>query len=123
MQSAVIATGGRQYLVSVGSLLRVERLPQEVDQEIVFDAILMVRDGESVTIGKPHVSGASVTAKVRSQSRTKKIPIVKFSRRKHYEKKANHRQFFTEVSITKITSESANTSSPADNPLPDNNGS
>lgn len=102
MQTAIFKTGGKQYSVKIGSLLRVERLPGDVDSEIVFDQVLMVRDGDNIEIGAPRVSGAKVTAKVRSQGRHNKIEIIKFKRRKHHLKKQGHRQHFTEICVSEI---------------------
>ena len=102
MQTAVIRTGGKQYSVKVGSLLRVDKLENEVDSEVVFDDVLMLNDEGKVKIGTPTLEGAKVLAKVRSQGRSKKIKIVKFKRRKHHMKTAGHRQHFTEVCISAI---------------------
>ena len=99
---AVIKTGGKQYRVSKGSKLKVEKLEIEPDSMINFDNVLMIGEGETVKIGQPYVAGASVTAKVLSQGRGKKIKIVKFRRRKHYMRTQGHRQWLTELEITDI---------------------
>ncbi|MDI9347453.1 MAG: 50S ribosomal protein L21 [Methylacidiphilales bacterium] len=103
VQNAVIATGGRQYLVSVGTLLRVEKIDLPENQDVVFDKVLLLKNGDEVLIGSPHVQGAIVTGKIRSQGRAKKIEIIKFKRRKHYQRRAGHRQKYTEVAITAIS--------------------
>lgn len=100
---AVIRTGGKQYRVSEGDKLRVERLPGDVGSEISFDEVLMV-GGDSPTIGKPLVEGAKVSAKITGQDRAKKIIVFKFKRRKNYRRKRGHRQYFTEVQVTGIQS-------------------
>jgi len=99
---AVIKTGGKQYRVSEGQTLRVEKLDAEAGANVEFDQVLMVADGDSVKVGTPLVSGGKVTAEITSQGRGDKVKIVKFRRRKHYRKQAGHRQYFTEVKITGI---------------------
>ncbi len=100
---AVIKTGGKQYKVAAGDVLRVEKLEAEPGSEINFDEVLLVADGEKVTVGAPVVAGGAVSAKVRAHGRADKVHIVKFRRRKHYRKQAGHRQHYTEVEITGIT--------------------
>ena len=99
---AVIKTGGKQYRVAAGEKIKVEQIPAEVGAEITLDQILMVGEGESVKVGTPLVSGATVTAKVVAQGRHKKITIFKMRRRKHYQKDQGHRQNFTELEISGI---------------------
>ncbi|MCE5232201.1 MAG: 50S ribosomal protein L21 [Mizugakiibacter sp.] len=100
---AVIKTGGKQYRVMQGEVLRVELLPAEVDSTVQFDQVLMVGEGESVKVGTPLVAGATVSAKVRAHGRADKVRIVKFRRRKHHRKQMGHRQHYTEVEITGIS--------------------
>ena len=100
---AVIKTGGKQYRVAAGEKLKVEQLPAEVGAEIVLDQVLLVADGDSLKMGRPLVTGASVQAKVVSQGRHDKVRIFKLRRRKHYQKHQGHRQNFTEIEITGIT--------------------
>jgi large subunit ribosomal protein L21 len=100
---AVIQTGGKQYKVSKGQVLKIEKLAQEVGQEVEFDKVLMInQDGDS-KIGTPFLAGSKVKAEVLAQGRHKKIKIVKFKRRKHHDKQMGHRQYFTEVKITEIS--------------------
>ena len=99
---AVIKTGGKQYRVAAGEKLKIEQIPAEVGAEITLDQILMVGEGESVKIGAPLVSGASVKATVLSQGRHKKVTIFKMRRRKHYQKHQGHRQNYTELRIDTI---------------------
>lgn len=100
---AVIVSGGKQYRVQEGETLKLESLPEEVGATINFEQVLMIGEGESVKVGRPFVSGCTVSATVVSQGRHKKIHIVKFRRRKHHEKWQGHRQNYTEVKITQIT--------------------
>lgn len=100
---AVIKTGGKQYKVKEGDLVKVEKLDAEEGKTIKISDILMVVDGEQTTVGTPKVKGASVSAKVNSHGRGPKVKIVKFRRRKHHRKQMGHRQAYTELSITKIS--------------------
>ena len=100
---AVIKTGGKQYRVAAGEKLKIEQIPAEVGAEITLDQILMVGEGESVKIGAPLVSGASVKATVLSQGRHKKVTIFKMRRRKHYQKHQGHRQNYTVIRIDGIS--------------------
>ena len=100
---AVIVTGGRQYRVAQGEVLRVEKLVADVGAEVKLDQVLLVGEGDGVTVGAPLVAGALVTAKVKSHGRGEKIRIVKFRRRKHFRKETGHRQHYTEIEIVGIT--------------------
>ena len=99
---AVIKTGGKQYRLSQGDTVKVETIDAEEGASIEFDNILMVADGEDIKIGTPFVEGSKVVATVKSHGRHKKIEIIKFNRRKHYDKRTGHRQNFTELEITDI---------------------
>ncbi len=100
---AVIKTGGKQYRVVAGEKLKIEQIPADVGAEINLDQILMVGEGESVKIGTPLLSGASVKATVLAQGRHKKVTIFKMRRRKHYQKHQGHRQNYTEIRIDGIS--------------------
>ena len=100
---AVIKTGGKQYRVSAGDKLKIEKLEAEIGSEITFDQVLMVGDGADIKMGAPMLRGAAVTATVLNQARGDKIKIFKMRRRKHYRKSQGHRQYFTEVQIGGIT--------------------
>jgi large subunit ribosomal protein L21 len=100
---AVITTGGKQYRVSEGSVLRIEKLEAAEGASIEFDQVLMVGQGADVTIGAPLVAGARVTATVQSHGKADKVRIVKFRRRKHYLRQKGHRQPYTEVKVTGIS--------------------
>lgn len=99
---AVVVTGGKQYRVMQGEVLRVELLDAEPGAEVVFDQVLLLGDGESVVIGQPTVAGATVSATIKRHGRADKIKIVKFRRRKHHRKQMGHRQHFSEVEIIGI---------------------
>jgi large subunit ribosomal protein L21 len=100
---AVIATGGKQYRVAQGDVIRVELLEAEPGASIDFDKVLLVGEGESVKVGAPYVEGGKVSGTVKSHGRAEKIEVIKFRRRKHHRKQMGHRQHFTEVEITDIS--------------------
>ncbi len=100
---AIIATGGKQYRVQKGDYIRVEKLAGDPGEKVEFDQVLLLADGEDVTIGAPYVDGGKVTGEVEEQARAKKIEIIKFKRRKHHMKRMGHRQSFTQVKITGIS--------------------
>ncbi len=99
---AIIKTGGKQYRVAEGEILRVEKLPAEVGGVVSFDEVLLIADGADIKIGSPLVEGAKVSAEVVKHGRAKKISIIKFKRRKHHMKRMGHRQDFTAVEIKSI---------------------
>lgn len=100
---AVIKTGGKQYKVSEGETLKIEKLTAEIGGAVEFDDVLLVANGDDIKVGTPHVEGGKVNATVVSHGRGKKVTIIKFKRRKHYRKQAGHRQAYTEVQITGIS--------------------
>ena len=110
---AVIKTGGKQYKVAAGEKLKVEKLEVAEGGKVVFDKILMLSNGETVTIGSPLVAGAVVNATVVSHGRGDKVMIFKFRRRKHYRKTQGHRQSYTEVMISDINGSGAVKAAPA----------
>ncbi len=99
---AVIKSGGKQYRVQEGQLLKLEKIESETGAELTFDDVLLVGNGDDVKIGEPTVKGAKVTAEVVAQGRHPKVRIIKFKRRKHHMKTMGHRQWFTQVKITGI---------------------
>jgi large subunit ribosomal protein L21 len=101
---AVVKTGGKQYRVSKGDRVKIEKIPGEVGTEVRFEEVLMIGGTEDVKVGTPHVSGASVSARIVEQDRSKKVMVFKFKRRKGYKKKQGHRQAYTQVEITGIES-------------------
>ena len=100
---AVIKSGGKQYRVAPGQVLKLETLPGAVGDEIKFAEVLMVADSDNIVVGTPHVANATVSAEVISHGRHDKIRIIKFRRRKHHRKQMGHRQNYTEVKIIAIT--------------------
>lgn len=99
---AVIATGGKQYRVSEGDVIFVEKLTGEVDDSLVFtDVLTVVQDGD-VKVGTPFVAGAKVTGKVLKQGKDKKIIVYKYKSKANYRRKQGHRQPYTKVTIEKI---------------------
>jgi large subunit ribosomal protein L21 len=99
---AVIQTGGKQYKVSTGDVIRVELLALDEGATVDFDA-LMIGDGESCTIGTPTVAGSKVTATVTAHGRGDKVRIVKFRRRKNSRRQMGHRQYYTELQVSNIS--------------------
>ncbi len=104
---AVIKTGGKQYRVSPGDKLKIETIDAEVGASYDFDTVLMISDGDKVTVGAPTIASAKVTAEVVAHGRGKKIEIIKFKRRKHHQKRTGHRQNFTQVEIQSINGKGA----------------
>mgnify|MGYP004643976873 CR=1 FL=1 len=98
---AIIATGGKQYKVSEGDIIKVEKLDAKVGESFTFDQVLIVNNGE-VKVGDPTVAGASVEASVVSEGRGKKVIVYRYKRKSGYHKKNGHRQSYTEVKIEKI---------------------
>jgi large subunit ribosomal protein L21 len=99
---AVVATGGKQYKVEEGDILRFEKLAGDVGSAVAFDKVLIFSDGENVKIGQPDVDGVTVHGQIVSQGKSKKILVFKFKRRKRYRRKLGHRQPFTAVRIDRI---------------------
>lgn len=104
---AVIKTGGKQYRVEPGNVLKVESLDAEVGASVNFEEVLMIADGDDVTVGTPTIASAKVVAEVIAHGRAKKIEIIKFKRRKHHQKRTGHRQNFTQVQIQNINGKGA----------------
>jgi large subunit ribosomal protein L21 len=97
---AAIKTGGKQYRVEAGEKIRIEQILADIGSELVIDQVLMVADGDNVSMGQPLVDGATVKATVLGQGRHDKVRIFKMRRRKHYQKHQGHRQNYTEIQIT-----------------------
>jgi len=104
MTFAVISTGGKQYLVSKGTKVRVEKIEGKVGNTVHFDHILLVSDetGKACTLGKPTIAGARVSGKILKQERSAKVMIVKYKNKVRYRRTRGHRQHFTEVEIISI---------------------
>jgi len=100
---AIIKTGGKQYKVSEGDAIYIEKLGVEDGETVTFEEVLTVVDGDTVKIGAPLVSGAKVTAKVEKSGKAKKIRVFKYKAKSNYRRRAAHRQPYTKVVIDKIT--------------------
>ena len=100
---AVVKTGGKQYKVKEGDVIRVELLKANEGDSVRLDSVLLLGDGDQITLGSPMIKGAAVTATVRGNGRGEKVRIVKKRRRKHYKKVQGHRQSYTELAITGIS--------------------
>jgi large subunit ribosomal protein L21 len=105
---AIIESGGKQYRISEGTRVRVERLSGSADEEVTLGQVLAVNDGERTVVGAPYVPGASVTGKIVAQGKARKVTVFKYKRRKDTKKKKGHRQMYTDVVIEKIQVEAGN---------------
>jgi len=99
---AIVKTGGKQYRVEAGQTIDVEKLPVTVGDSITLDRVLLVADGEQVTVGKPMVEGAAVQATVVGEGKARKVVIFKFLPRHRYRRKKGHRQYYTRLKIDSI---------------------
>jgi len=99
---AVIKTGGKQYLVSPGEKIKIEKIDKQEGEEIVFEDVLLVEKRNKIEMGTPKVKGAKVIGKVLKQGKGEKVIVFKYKPKKRYKVKKGHRQPFTEVEITKI---------------------
>lgn len=100
---AVFTSGGKQHRVTEGEVIRTELLKAQPGEEIVFDQVLIVADGDNVSVGKPYLDGGKVTAEVLRHDRGKKVRVLKFKRRKDHMRRQGHRQYFTELKIKAIS--------------------
>ena len=120
---AVVNTGGKQYKVQQGEILRVEKIPGDVGSPVTFDRVLMFSDGETVSIGQPVLDNVAVEGHIVEQGKAKKIIVFKYKRRKRYRRKQGHRQAFTAVHIDSIATKAARakkeTPEKADAPKPE----
>jgi len=99
---AVIKTGGKQYKVSKGDKIKIEKLDNKEGEDVIFSEVLLIENGKDINIGTPMVKGAEVKAKILKQDRHEKVIIFKYKPKKRYKLKKGHRQPFTEVEITEI---------------------
>ncbi len=99
---AVIASGGKQYKVGEGEVLRVEKIPGEIGDSVSFDKVLMFSDGENVKIGQPALTDVAVSGHIIEQGKSRKIIVFKYKRRKRYRRTQGHRQQFTAIKIDSI---------------------
>lgn len=103
MSLAVIKTGGKQYCVKIGDVLKVEKLPLPGKEgEVVFDEVLLIDDGKKIIVGKPLIEGASVKAEFIEEGKSKKITAMKYKNKTRYRKFFGHRQNYTKVKVQKI---------------------
>jgi large subunit ribosomal protein L21 len=109
---AVFRTGGKQYRAAKGDVLRLEKIEAEEGASVDFDDVLLIGEGSDIKMGNPVIAGSSVSAKVLRQGKSRKVPVVKFKRRKNYLRQGTHRQFFTEVEITGIKASGAKKAAP-----------
>jgi large subunit ribosomal protein L21 len=109
---AVFRTGGKQYRAAKGDVLRLEKIEADEGATITFDEVLLIGEGADLRVGDPLLSGSTVSGKVLSQGKTKKVNVVKFKRRQNYLRKGSHRQFYTEVEITDISGSGAKKAAP-----------
>ena len=100
---AIIKTGGKQYKVSQGDMIEVEKLESSTGDTVTLDQVLMVGEGDNIEVGSPYVSGCKVIGEVVEQGKGAKIIVFKKKRRKNYRRKNGHRQLFTQLKITEIT--------------------
>jgi len=99
---AIIETGGKQYKISNGQKLKIEKLPQSESGEIKFDKVLLIADEDSIKIGQPYIEGASINAKILKQGKARKKIVFRYHSKTRYRKKKGHRQRFTEVQVAEI---------------------
>jgi large subunit ribosomal protein L21 len=104
---AVIKSGGKQHRVTEGEVLKLEKIEVATGETVQFDEVLLITDGDNITIGTPVVEGAAVSAEILSHGRADKVRIIKFRRRKHSMTRQGHRQWYTEVKITEIVASGA----------------
>jgi large subunit ribosomal protein L21 len=109
---AVFRSGGKQYRAAKGDVLRLEKIEADEGATVKFDEVLLVGEGADIKVGNPLLSGSTVSAKVVRQGKSRKVPVVKFKRRKNYLRQGTHRQFFTEVEITAIAGGTAGKAAP-----------
>jgi large subunit ribosomal protein L21 len=113
---AVVNSGGKQYKVQQGQVLRIEKIPGDVGNPVTFDRVLMFSDGENVSIGQPELDDVAVEGHIVEQGKAKKIIVFKYKKRKRYRRKKGHRQEFTAVLIDGIKSKAQKTSETKDEP-------
>lgn len=99
---AIVETGGKQYKVSPGQTIDVERLPAEEGSTIELERVLLVADGDRVTVGKPTIEGAKVVAEVIGEGKGEKVIVFKYKPKVHYRRKTGHRQIYTRLAIKEI---------------------
>jgi len=99
---AIIETGGKQYVVSDGDVVTIEKVPVEKGGKVTFDKVLLVDDGKAVTVGAPLVAGAKVSGELVSEGRAAKVTVIRYRQKSRYFKKKGHRQAFAKVRILSV---------------------
>ena len=99
---AIIETGGKQYVVSGGDVVTIEKVPVEKGGKVTFDKVLLVDDGKAVTVGAPLVAGAKVSGELVSEGRAAKVTVIRYRQKSRYFKKKGHRQAFAKVRILSV---------------------
>jgi large subunit ribosomal protein L21 len=99
---AVIETGGKQYLVSDGTKVKIEKLPVDAGGVVVFDKVLLIADGGKITVGKPYIVGMSIEAEVIQQGRAKKIRMMRYHSKTRRRRRKGHKQHFTEIKVKSV---------------------
>lgn len=99
---AVIETGGKQYVVSDGIVLDIEKIAADKNGKIIFDKVLLLDDGKDTKVGTPHISGAKVSAELIKEGKDKKVTVIRYRQKSRYFKKKGHRQAFSKVKITAL---------------------
>jgi len=99
---AVIETGGQQFRVQEGDLVKIEKIEGGIGEQVELDKVLLIRSEQDVKVGRPYVEGDKVIGEIIDQNRDKKVVVFKFKRRRAYQKKRGHRQHFTAVKIARI---------------------
>ncbi|MDD4801794.1 MAG: 50S ribosomal protein L21 [Syntrophomonas sp.] len=99
---AIVQTGGKQYKVAEGDIIKVEKLAGEAGEKLTLDQVLMFKDDNGIKIGTPLLQDARITVEVIEQGRSKKIIVYKYKKRKNYRRKQGHRQSYTKIKIDKI---------------------
>ena len=100
---AILETGGKQYRVAEGDVIKVEKLPGDAGDQIQFDKVLLISDGNEVKVGTPYIEGAKIAGEIVETGKGKKVIVFKFKSKKDYRRKQGHRQPFTAVEITSLT--------------------
>ena len=109
---AVFRSGGKQYRGKEGDKIKLEKINADEGSSVQFDEVMILGEGDNIKIGTPYIPKTSVTAKITKQGKSKKVPVVKFKRRKNYLRQGTHRQFFTEIEIVSIGSGKAKSNAP-----------
>lgn len=100
---AIIETGGKQYKIEEGKTLRVEKIAAKTGEKVTFDRVLLIADGDKITVGTPYIAGGTVALEQTGEGRAKKVTVIKYKQKSRYFKKRGHRQPYSEVKVRTIT--------------------